>query len=351
MRRVNAVFRDRIRLIRALTPSRILNLMVNGCTWALARYVHIFWIPAGPVAVSIEPTTNCNLQCPECPSGLRSFTRPTGKTDPVLFDKWLAELSSTAIWLNLYFQGEPLLHPDLNKLLTTARHHRLYTMISTNGHFLSEDHCNMLIDCGLDRLIISVDGLDQESYQQYRRGGHLDIVMAGIDRLCKMKTDRKVHHPYLILQSLVLSSNEHQTGELLRMLEKPGVDQISLKSAQFYHLDTDDHLLPHNPLFRRYSKGTDGQYQSKNRFLNHCFRFWNSVVITWDGSVLPCCFDKDASHILGDLKTQHFREVWRGEKRKLFMKQLFSQRKSIGICQNCTEGLKVEATPKSQNIH
>jgi radical SAM protein with 4Fe4S-binding SPASM domain len=70
---------------------------------------------------------------------------------------------------------------------------------------------------------------------------------------------------------------------------------------------------------------------------------WSSAVITWDGKVVPCCFDKDATHQLGDLQKVTFQEVWKSSVYQSFRKQVFTDRKSIDICSNCSEGTKVWA--------
>jgi len=65
-------------------------------------------------------------------------------------------------------------------------------------------------------------------------------------------------------------------------------------------------------------------------------------VITWDGLTVPCCFDKDAEFRMGNIKeTTDFDTVWRSEKYQEFRKQVFTNRKSIEICRNCTEGMKL----------
>ena len=73
---------------------------------------------------------------------------------------------------------------------------------------------------------------------------------------------------------------------------------------------------------------------------DRCARLWFNPVITWDGKVLPCCFDKDADHIMGDLNQESFRDIWNGAKYRLFRRILLSDRSSIEICRNCTSGLK-----------
>lgn len=68
---------------------------------------------------------------------------------------------------------------------------------------------------------------------------------------------------------------------------------------------------------------------------------WSSCVVTWDGIVVPCCFDKDAKHQLGDLKNQNFNELWKSFKYQNFRKSILKSRKEIDICKNCSEGTKV----------
>ena len=79
----------------------------------------------------------------------------------------------------------------------------------------------------------------------------------------------------------------------------------------------------------------------KGNLTNHCWRLWHDPVITWDGLVAPCCFDKDASHQLGDLKNQPFATIWRSEAYQSFRTKILQGRKNIDICSNCSEGTKV----------
>ena len=79
----------------------------------------------------------------------------------------------------------------------------------------------------------------------------------------------------------------------------------------------------------------------KNALHNHCWRLWHATVISWDGLVVPCCFDKDAQHTLGDLKGKSFKEVWHNDKYKRFREQVLLGRKNIDICANCSEGTRV----------
>ena len=121
-----------------------------------------------------NPPQHCNLRCPECPSGLRSFTRPTGKLDTTLFEKVMHEVSDHLMYLTFYFQGEPYLNPDFLHMVEIASQHNIYTTTSTNAHFLDEANAEKTVQSGLNRLIISIDGTTQETYESYRKEGSLE---------------------------------------------------------------------------------------------------------------------------------------------------------------------------------
>jgi len=165
---------DQFNIISKTTLNRSVNAAKVLSSYAVSRFTGIPKHSGMPISISFEPTTSCNLRCPECPSGLRSFTRPTGALDNELFKNVIDQLADTLSYLIFYFQGEPYLHPDFLKLVNYAASKGIYTATSTNAHFLDSDAARETIECGLDRLIISIDGTTQETYQSYRIGGNLE---------------------------------------------------------------------------------------------------------------------------------------------------------------------------------
>lgn len=294
-----------------------------------------------PFSIAIEPTTACNLRCPECPSGLRAFTRPTGKLQLDFFRQTIDRLQHKLLMLIFYFQGEPFLNPDFLKMVYYANQKGIYTITSTNGHFLDDEQAKKTIKSGLDRLIISIDGTTQEVYEQYRKSGNLDLVLQGARNMVKWKKKLKSRTPHLIFQFLVVRPNEHQIPAVYELAQTIGVDEVRLKTAQIYNYQNGNPLIPTQERYARYQKMEDGTYQVKNKMLNHCWKLWHSCVITWDGKVVPCCFDKDAQHRLGDLKEDYIEHIWQGTAYANFRKKLLLGRQKIDICTNCTEGCKV----------
>ena len=120
------------------------------------------------MAISIEPTTACNLGCPECPSGLKQFSRPTGNLKTATNHKILTELKKELAYVNFYFQGEPFINKNIFDAIQHATDYGIYSSTSTNAHFLDDGTCQKIIETGLKRLIISIDGTTQEVYEQYR---------------------------------------------------------------------------------------------------------------------------------------------------------------------------------------
>jgi len=340
MPRVN--WNDSVNFLSKLTFRRTWNAAKVFSSYHLSRWTKrsIQW--GYPVSISFEPTTSCNLRCPECPSGLRAFTRPTGMLKKDFFSETIDQLSKELMYLVFYFQGEPYLNPDFLEMVKYAAGKKIYTATSTNAHYLNDNNAKRTVESGLDRLIISIDGTTQETYQQYRVGGKLDKVLEGAANIVRWKKELKSKTPFIIFQFLVVRHNEHQIEDVKRIAKEIGVDEVRLKTAQVYDYENDPNsLIPTIEKYSRYKKDKQGNYAFKGNNANHCWRLWHDPVITWDGSVVPCCFDKDAQHKLGSLRQQPFKQLWHNKDYKEFRSKVLQSRKNIDICANCSEGVKV----------
>lgn len=333
---------DLINLSSKLTPLRIWNGLKVLSSFYVSQLTGkpIQW--GYPISISFEPTTSCNLRCPECPSGLRAFTRPTGMLENTFFRQTIDEMHKELLYLIFYFQGEPYLNPAFLDMVRYASDKRIYTATSTNAHYLTKENAQRTVSSGLDRLIISIDGTTQEVYQQYRKGGHLEKVLQGARNIVEAKKEARSSTPLVIFQFLVVKPNEHQIDEVKALAKEIGVDAVWFKTAQVYDYENDPNgLITTIDKYSRYKKDRNGKYFPKNKLANRCWRLWHANVITWDGLVVPCCFDKDAQHQLGDLKSMSFRETWRSANYKAFRRSLMNGRKNIDICSNCSEGVHV----------
>lgn len=333
---------DSFNLISRLTPRRAWNAGKVLSSYYISKITGkpIQW--GYPISISFEPTTSCNLRCPECPSGLRAFTRPTGMLKNDFFRQTIDQLSKELLYLVFYFQGEPYLNPAFLDMVKYASDKGIYTATSTNAHYLTDENARKTVESGLDRLIISLDGTTQDVYQQYRVGGKLHKVLEGARNIVKWKKELKSKTPFVFFQFLVVKPNEHQIEDVKRLAKEIGVDEVRFKTAQVYDYENDPNkLIPSIEKFSRYRKNKNGEMEIRNSLNNHCWRLWHATVISWDGLVVPCCFDKDAQHTLGDLKGMSFKEVWHNDNYKRFREQVLMGRKNIDICANCSEGTRV----------
>ncbi len=329
-----------LRILKILTFRRILNLIQIEISYRLGLIFKNLQPWGKPISISIEPTTSCNLQCPECPSGLRAFSRPTGQIEMATLHKIIEQLHRQLMYVTFYFQGEPLLLKAFPEMVKFIKKHRILVATSTNGHFLNAEMAMQLVESGLDRLIISLDGTDEATYTQYRRNGEFDRVIQNIKTMVETKRQAKSSSPWIELQFIVFGHNEHQIDEIKSLARSLQVDQLSLKTAQIYSFEQGSPLIPSKQEFSRYAKNEEGNYQIKSKLPNHCHRSWNTAVVTWDGDWVPCCFDKDAQYRFGNLHKDTVAQIKNKEPYRNFLTQIRRDRKQIDICRNCTEGMR-----------
>lgn len=313
-----------------IETSRILSLILKkSYVWGV------------PYTISIEPACLCNLRCPECPTGSGMVRRENSYLDRNIYQKFIDEIKTTTLHLLLYFQGEPFMNTDIFGMIKYASERRLYTVISSNGQFLDNETAGKIIESGLDRLIISVDGTDQSTYAQYREGGDLNIILEGTKYLNALKKETRKSKPEIIFQILVFRHNENQVKDFKVFAMKNGADRSWIKSAQVINPDRLIDIIPRNDHFSRYIPDPEGRLITKARIRNQCRRLWRTCVVTTDGNIVPCCFDKEAEYIMGSLKDTRFSEIWKNEKYTEFRESILHNRSRTDICNNCSEGIEV----------
>jgi len=109
-----------------------------------------------PITVIIENTGRCNLACPMCPRNLTQY--PPKDFDLELFKRIVDEIRDASELVFPWGLGEPLLNPDVFRMIRYCRDAGLYTVLSTNATLLDEERSRLLIEAGLDHLIIAFDG-------------------------------------------------------------------------------------------------------------------------------------------------------------------------------------------------
>ena len=249
------------------------------------------------------------------------------------FKKVVDELSPYLIYLNLYVQGEPFMHPQFDVLVRYARSKSIYTSTSTNGHFINAVMAHKIVEAGLTRLIFSLDGITQQSYTKYRRGGDVEVVKQAIRDVVAAKKHHRKHFPLVIIQFLVFKHNEHEMDDLVLLANNLGVDKVEFKSAQFNDFGFGEVEEPENATYARYSNR-----MLKHPMRNRCWRMWQAPVVTWDGAVCPCCYDKDAEWSFGNAFQIPIAKLLHSPSYKEFASKVFVDKQQLNMCHNCPEG-------------
>jgi len=276
-----------------------------------------------------------------CPSGNGEMKRDMGKLDLENFKALMDDIGKYILQVQLWNQGEPFINKSFLEFVRYAKEKGVMTQTSTNGHFIrSDSEAEAVIKSGLDLLIFSMDGTNQKTYEKYRVGGNFQLVMETLERIASARKRLNSDTPLIELQFLIFKHNQNEIDEIIAISKKLKINRLSFKTAQIYSNKQAEVFLPENETFRRYAQ-QGNEFVLKGEIKNWCKRLWLNPAVNWDGSFSPCCFDKDADYIYGNLfnENKSFRSVWNGKKARQFRRQILSDRKSIGMCTNCSEGL------------
>lgn len=316
-----------------MTVSRLRNEL--RCRWSyLVSLTGRQWYHHLPTFVSLEPANYCMLRCPQCPVGQRGAA--DGERHWMTLDlckRVIDQVAKTAHTIIFHFQGEPLLNPELPNMIRYAHARRMYTMLSTNAQTLSPELAVALAEAGLDQIIISVDGLTQESYEHYRVGGKLERALEGMRAMSSLPNDSR---PEIVMQCLYLKSNEHEWRVFEERYKELGADRLEMKTAQFYDFEMGNPDMPTDSRYSRYVE-EGGRYRLKKKLHNRCYRLWSGCVVTTEGWVLPCCFDKDHSFAFGNIMTDSLPAILASEHAVRFRDHVLHGRADVSICRNCSE--------------
>ena len=327
----------RIIWIRYLTFRRVMNFLGLQASYFLSIFGIHFIRGLSPFFISVEPCNYCQLNCPECPVG-NATQLPVKETamDYGTFQTLINEMEATLLHVILYFQGEPLINKNFTNFAKYAHEKNIFTSTSTNAQLLNNLLAKEIVQSGLDKIIISIDGTTQEVYQQYRVGGKLQKAIDGIQHLVAWKKELKSGTPFIEIQFIVLKTNEHQLSEMKALSKNLGADKLTFKTAQLYDFENGHSLMPINSKYSRYKKGTDGIFYIKAKQPNHCWRLWNGAVVSADARVIPCCFDKDGMNAYGKLDANTFHGIWQNKTASTFRESILKNRKQYEMCRNCT---------------
>ena len=289
-----------------------------------------------PLFVSVEPAAVCQLHCPECPVGRRDHETSESRNHEKwisreIWQRTLTEVAPYAYTMQFYFQGEPLLNKDLPQMIQEAHEAGLYTIVSTNAQALNQKLAEDLVCAGLDRIIVSMDGWTDETYNAYRVGGSLEKTKNALRFLREAKNKWR-GHIVIELQCLRLRTNEHEWKCFKNEYKALGADRLVFKTAQLYNYSDGHPLMPTESCYSRYIQGEDGHYH-RRPLSKGCLRVWSGAVITTTGEVLPCCYDKAHAYAYGNIMNSSLKDLFSNEKATAFRRAALHEQPQI--CKEC----------------
>ncbi len=286
-RRGRARYFDRFRLLKLgfVVGQRYFPLRAaNGILYLLERKrvsrVHYF-----PVVVSVEAMTGCNLSCPECPTGSsHPLGRKKGRATLADMKSIIDQICRWSLQLSFHHVGEPLLNDDFYAACDYAVRKGLWTVIHSNLSMKSEDLAQRIVSSRLCNLVVSCDGVTQEVYEQYRVGGDVELVFRNMRAVAEEKRRRGARLPWITAQFLVFEHNWHEMKSFQERARSAGADEVL--------------FLPgcRNGAPKSGRVGTDEVFSlSELNWVQRespatCWDLWDSLLITYDGGVFPCCF-------------------------------------------------------------
>jgi MoaA/NifB/PqqE/SkfB family radical SAM enzyme len=176
---------------------------------------------ARPFNIQLETTTKCNLACIMCS---RQKYHGAGKhLDRSILERVLAEVVPYAQDLCISSFGEPLLYPEIGKLLEVARRYpKLELGMYTNLLLVDEEMARGLVGSRVSYMNVSIDGATRETYEKVRRGGKWDRMIGALETLNRVKRERRSRHPLLNLTVVGLTVNVHEIPLFVELAKRYG---------------------------------------------------------------------------------------------------------------------------------
>lgn len=293
-----------------------------------------------PAILVVEASNICSLACPLCET-VNSMQRPKGVMRMETFKRILSQVSPFVKRMQFSFAGEPLMNEELCAMLEMATQRNISCKVDTNGVFL-EKYARQLVDSGLQRINVALNGVDQETLSFYRKNSDFNAVVAGARKLIEYRNKKNKAFPKAHMQFIVTKNNEDRLDEAVRLASDIGFDIIEFKSLSICLGDwigeekrsiAADQYLPENKEFLRYKK-ENNKWVFNGNLNRFCADIFTSAVVLWNGDVILCCMDVEARYKSGNILREDFLKIWRsGAMNKLRSDIL---KKELPICKNCS---------------
>ncbi|HSI32793.1 MAG: radical SAM protein [Phycisphaerae bacterium] len=299
-------------VLRCSTPKKVINALRTE--WAYRRRAIDVRTP--PYVLFVEPLYYCNLRCPLCPRETSPLARKGGKGSgpdeagrlPLeVFDQLLEEIGDYLYQCQIFGLGEPLLDwPRTQEIVRRCRRRRIFTLLSTNSTVITADMARELAATGPDYLIFAIDGVSQEAYEKYRRGGRVELAMAGMRMVVDQVRRRGGRGPALEWQYLVNRFNLHELDQARRIAAELGVFLRVVPMRAGVEKEGQDFWLADDPRWHEDNIPLPRPWRDF-----HCYWLWRGMVLNSNGQLGRC---PGFAHVaqLGDVRDQSIMSLYNG---------------------------------------
>ena len=282
----------------------------------------------------VELTTKCNFDCITCIRN--SWNEAPGHMPYKTLSKILKQIDELPELHTVHFGGfgEPSIYPEFLNVLESIKQKNLKAEFITNGNALKEEYANKIIEIGVDRIIISVDAPEKESFEKIRLDSDFEQLINRIEYINSLKKENKSKKPELWIEFVAMKSNYKMLPDLVKMAGKYMIDSIIVSNLLPYTKDMVDEILydaDENDL----DIGSGGGLiyfksklpEMKLRTTRYCnFVESNSMVISRYGQVSPCYSllhqqpeyiygrkKLNKKHYFGDINKESLKDIWQKE--------------------------------------
>lgn len=297
-----------------------------------AFYARETQLPYYPIHLDIESTSICNLDCPMCPYPEMRIKK--GNMTFELFQNIIDQCDGKVFDVLLHMYGEPLVNKEIFRMISYAKEKGVrVTSMSTNLTLLTREKGQQLIEAGLDKLTLSFDGTDKETFEAVRLGANYEKCLTNLLGFLELKQEMKAKTPFTVLQIIQMKQTEPGLKDFVERFSKLNVDLLKIKS-----FDTWGGQIEHKTDEMKPSTYHRGDVNADRK---PCPLLWYYMSIRWDGRVVPCCRDYDNHEILGDITKESLMDIWNGKRFQLLRKEhLDGNYENSELCGKCVEWSK-----------
>lgn len=285
-----------------------------------------------PQVLGIESTNHCNIKCIMCPRGEPDIMRrPIGHMSNELLERIIDQSTyfTDPTWLHWF--GEPLMNPNLFDQIEIAKRKVPNLGISTNATLLTEENQIRILDSSLDTIIIAIDGATKSTYESTRKSARFTFekVIDNAEQFLSRRMALSKTRPHIILSIIAMESTVVEQEQFREYWTTRGANEVLFKPFVDWGGQAPG-------TFKDLAKVEERSLLASPR--PHACKFlWQSLVITWNGYVVPCCYDYDAKMVLGDLKIQTLEEIWNGPAYVQLRQAELAGQNNSALCANCAQ--------------